>query len=109
MTETGNGSVGTEREIPTHRFDLDADSLLDLVDVEVGDELWVPCSMIYGNQFRAVKIQVLDRISVNNFEEINAVDPWPQSDRYPTDHEIAEGINCTQDAETKHAHGDRSE
>lgn len=93
--EIGNKTNGTDHGIPLDSRDLDVQSLLDLAEVDRGEELWVPVSFIRGNKFRAVKIRVLDRVSVGNFEEINAVDPWPQSDRYPTDHEIAEGINCT--------------
>ena len=98
MTPTTTSTDGTESEIPTEPSELDAHTTRDLVDADNGDELWIPVSTIYGNQFRAVKVRVLDRISVNNFEEINAVDPWPQCDRHPTNHEIAEGINGTQEA-----------
>lgn len=93
-------SSGTDHEYPTEPAELDAHILPDLADAENGEELWVPVSMIYGTKFRAVKVRVLDRISVNNFEEINATDPWPQSDRLPISHEIAEGNVCSSETGT---------
>ena len=84
--------MSNDTTVPLSSADLDIHTLLGLSDVEPDDELWVPASMIRGNKFRAVKVQVLDRVSVNNFEELNAMDKWPTSDRYPTNHEIAEGI-----------------
>jgi hypothetical protein len=66
---------------------------MDLMDVEVGEKLWVPVSPIRGNRFRAAKVEVLDRVSVNHYEENHAIDEWPKDDRHPTPHEVSEGIN----------------
>lgn len=88
----------TEQDYPTHPSELDAGTLLELADAERGDVLWLPASMIYGNKFRAVKVEIQDRISVNNFEEINATEPWPKSDRLPIPHEYSDGNVRTTDA-----------
>ena len=77
---------------PQSRGELDVRCILDLSNVEVGDELWANASMMYGDRFRAVKIEVKDRVSVNNFEEHHAIDKWPRKDRMKTNHEIAEGF-----------------
>lgn len=79
------------RDYPSTREDLDANTLLDMVDADPGDEFWVPVSPIRSNKFRAAKVRVLDRVSVNNYEEHHALDKWPQSDRQPISHEWSDG------------------
>lgn len=82
---------GTD-SIPTKSSDLDVKHLLGMVDVEVGEEVWMPVTPIRGNRFRAVKVIVEDRISVNNYEEHHAIEKWPQDDRHPISHERSEGV-----------------
>lgn len=78
-------------EYPTNSRELDATTLIDMMDVEVGEEMWVPISPIRGDKFRAAKVVVVDRVSANNYEEHHAIDKWPQSDRYPISHEWSDG------------------
>ena len=81
-----------EEMIPTDINDLDAHTLGLLADYSVGDEVWVPVSTIYGNRFRAMKIQITEKVSVNNFEDFNAIERWDSENIHPTNHEVAEGI-----------------
>lgn len=67
-------------DVPKSRKDLDATTLLDLLDYDVGDTIWVPVSMIRGEKFRAYKITIEERASIGGFEEYNALDEWSEDE-----------------------------
>lgn len=104
VADGGQATEQTTREVPTEAREFGASSLLDLADVAVGDEVWVPVSLISGDTFRAVRIEVKERASVNNFEELrNPLEKWPQGDRVPISHEVAEGNDCCRDTGSERA------
>lgn len=78
-----NNDVRQERKNPRGdgcARDIDRDELvmttLDLLPVEVGEEVWVPVSMVRGDAFRAVKVEVKERASVGGYEEKHAIEDW---------------------------------
>lgn len=70
----------TDSNTPTSdaltRENLAATNILDILDVQPGEEVWVPVSMVRGDTFRAVKIEVKDRASVGGYEEKHAINDW---------------------------------
>lgn len=83
-------------DAPKSRKDLDALTLHDLPDYDVGDTIWIPVSMMRGEKFRAYKITIEERASVGGFEEYNALDSWSEDEnttiRSPIkNHKKAEG------------------
>jgi len=67
---------GTDHEVPDWDDLAVHGSPYDFQDIPVGEEVWIPASFKREKGFRAVKIKVVDRASVGDYEEVHALDEW---------------------------------
>lgn len=73
VTDGGTDADGVEQD--DLRNDLIGNPY-SLQDVDVGNEVWIPASLVRDGNCRAVKVRVVDRASLGEYEEENALDDW---------------------------------